>query len=591
MNIGGKIIDDDKELATNFNEFFVNVGPSTENAIPKVPNISPSKFLKNRNQINFVIAHISNEEILDIINSLENKSTGPSSIPLKLLSLIPDLIIIPLAYIINMSLRTGEYPDLLKLVKVIPIHKGGSTQDVNNYRPISLLSIFDKIIEKIMHKRLYSFLEKHNILIHNQFGFRKNNSTVYALEQITEMIKEAVDRGKFGCGIFIDLRKAFDTVNHEILLMKLEHYGIRGNMLNWFQSYLNNRKQYVVINGKSSAPLDINCGVPQGSVLGPLLFLLYINDLPNISDVLSFYLFADDTNIYYESDSLHELEKTVNKELKKLYLWLNVNRLSLNIDKTNYIIFHPYNKPMKQHITIKINKKAIIEKEFIKYLGILIDSTLSWKQHISNVSKKISRAIGIMYKLRPFLPLSVMKNVYYSLIYSHIIYAIEAWGTASQTEIDKILILQKRALRLMTFNDIYPTVCGPLISSGPIFAKLKTLKINDIYKYQVSKFIFKCLNKTAPINFHSWFKINHERQEYGTRTNINITKDKKIIKINNLFIPYARTANSGLKQLKINGPRIWNELTTEIKNLTSLNLTSLNVFMKNLKIHYISKYG
>ena len=158
LNVGGKIIDDNKEIATNFNNFVVNVGPNTEETIPKVPNISPSKFLRNRNQMKFVIAHVSNEEILDVINSLENKSTGPSSIPLKLLSIIPDLIILPLAYIINISFLTGVYPNLLKIVEVIPIHKGGSTQDVNNYRPISLLSIFDKIIEKLMHKRLYNFL-------------------------------------------------------------------------------------------------------------------------------------------------------------------------------------------------------------------------------------------------------------------------------------------------------------------------------------------------------------------------------------------------------------------------------------------------
>ena len=218
LNIGGKIIDNDKEIATNFNNFFTNVGPNTENLIPKVPNISSSKFLRNRNQINFVIAHLANEEILDIINSLENKSTGPPSIPLKMLSVILDLIIIPLAHIINMSFLTGVYPDLLKIGKIVPIHKGGSSQDVNNYRPISLLSIFDKIIEKLIHKKLYGFLEEHNILYHNQFGFRKNNSTVHALIQISEMIKASIDTGKFGCGIFIDLRKAFDAVNHEILL-------------------------------------------------------------------------------------------------------------------------------------------------------------------------------------------------------------------------------------------------------------------------------------------------------------------------------------------------------------------------------------
>ena len=241
LNIGGKIIDNDKEIATNFNNFFTNVGPNTENLIPKVPNISPSKFLRNRNQIIFVIAHVANGEILDIINSLENKSTGPSSIPLKMLSVIPDLIIIPLAHIINMSFLTGIYPDLLKIVKIVPIHKGGSSQDVNNYQPISLLSIFEKIIEKLIHKKLYGFLEEHNLLkgIHNQFGFRRNNSTVHALIQISEMIKASIDTGKFGCCIFIDLRKSFDTVNHEILLNKLEHYGIRNSMLKWFQSYLN----------------------------------------------------------------------------------------------------------------------------------------------------------------------------------------------------------------------------------------------------------------------------------------------------------------------------------------------------------------
>ena len=321
--------------------------------------------MKNKNQFDFVVSNISIKEVLDIINQLESKSTGPQSIPIKLLKLIPDLIIIPLCKIITNSFTSGVFPESLKISKVIPIYKDGSTEMLNNYRPISLLSVFDKIMEKLIHKRLYSFLMEHNILFHNQFGFRKNNSTTYALIEITERIKESIDKHKYGCGIFIDLRKAFDTVNHNILLSKLEHYGVRGNALRWFKSYLSNRKQYVFYNGESSKLKEITCGVPQGSVLGPLLFLLYINDLPNITKVFQFFLFADDTNIYCDANTLDELQFLINKELKELQTWLIVNRLSLNIDKTNFVIFHPYNKPVKQKITLKLHKNAISEKDSV----------------------------------------------------------------------------------------------------------------------------------------------------------------------------------------------------------------------------------
>ena len=273
--------------------------------------MSPDQFLKNRNEIDLIIAHISEQEVLDIINALPiKKGTGPASIPMKLLNIVADIIVIPLCRIINASFKTGIFPDVIKVAKVIGLHKGGSTEELNNFRPISLLSIFDKIMEKIMHKKLYNFLEEHKILYEKQFGFRKKNSTAHSLIEITEKIKDSIDNGKFGCGIFIDLKKAFDTVNHKILIRKLEHYGIRGSILKWFESYLTDRKQYVFFNGVSSDTKLITCGVPQGSVLGPLLFLLYINDLPNISDKLNFFLFADDTNIYYESKDLKELEKT-----------------------------------------------------------------------------------------------------------------------------------------------------------------------------------------------------------------------------------------------------------------------------------------
>ena len=190
-----------------------------------------------------------------------------------------------------------------------------------------------------MYKRLYKFLEKYEILYALQFGFRSNHSIDHALVSLTEAIKNALDDRKFGCGIFLDLQKAFDTVNHNILLSKLEHYGIRGTALEWFKSYLSERKQYVSVNGANSSYLNVTCGVPQGSVLGPLLFLIYINDLPRSSPKLAFYLFADDTNIFCEAENLDMLQKVVNKELKKVKMWLDVNKLSLNVGKTNFFHF------------------------------------------------------------------------------------------------------------------------------------------------------------------------------------------------------------------------------------------------------------
>ena len=583
LKVNNKIIDNTKEIAESLNEYFVNVGPNTDKNIPHNPVIKTDKYMQTKIQSNFLIDNITEDEVLDVINQCENKSTGPQSIPVNLLKLIADLILEPLCKIIHNSFSTGIFPDALKVSKVIPIHKGESTEELNNYRPISLLSIFDKIFEKLMHKRLYNFLNSQNILFKNQFGFRKNNSTTYALIEITEKIKETIDKKKYGCGIFIDLRKAFDTVNHNILLNKLEHYGIRGTALQWFKSYLYNRQQYVFHNGESSSLHHITCGVPQGSVLGPLLFLLYINDLPNISNVLQFYLFADDTNIYCEAETPDKLELIINKELKKLRNWLIVNRLSLNVDKTNFVVFHPYNKPLKQKITLKIHKNAISEKDQVKYLGITIDSTLTWGKHIDNLTLKLSKNIGLLYKIRPFVNNKLMKTLYYGLVYPHLTYAIEVWGSADNTHINKILILQKRFVRLITHSD--KRQCDySFLPSNPLFYTLKFHKIQDIFKLNISKFIFKCLNKSTPINFHCWYRLTSQIHNYNTRSKfVNIQKE---VTTQTLFVPTARTTYYGLKLLKVQGSKIWNKLPPSLRNIDSLNS-----FIKELKIILLNSYN
>ena len=309
----GNVTSDPAVIANIFNKYFVNVSHDITKNIPRSKK-SPMDFMGVRVGNSFFTAPSTAFEISDIISLLKSgKSLGPNSIPMKILKCLSSLISSPLSQIINESFQPGIFPDKMKLAKVIPLFIKGCSLTAANYRPISLLSVFSKITEKVMYERLYNFLLKHEILYELQFGFRASHSINHALVSLTEAIKNSLDNRKFGCGIFIDLQKAFDTVNHDILLMKLEHYGIRGTTLDWLKSYLSDRKQYVSVNGSNSSCLNVTCGVPQGSVLGPLLFLIYINDLPRSSSKLTFYLFADDTNIYYESNNLDMLQRTVKK--------------------------------------------------------------------------------------------------------------------------------------------------------------------------------------------------------------------------------------------------------------------------------------
>ncbi len=594
LSVKGKIIDDPTAITNSFNKYFANVGPETEQNVPKVPNKSPSLYLRDRNIHTLIIAHISEQEILDIITALSNKSTGPASIPLRLLKIVADIVVIPLCRIINLSFQTGIFPDVLKVAKVIPLHKGGSTQETNNFRPISLLSIFDKIIEKIMHKRLYYFLEEHDILYKNQFGFRKKSSTAHSLMEITEKIKESIDKGNYGCGIFIDLKKAFDTVNHKILLTKLEHYGIRDNLLKWFETYLTDRKQYVFYNGVSSELLSMSCGVPQGSVLGPLLFLLYINDLPNISDKLDFFLFADDTNIYYESDNLLNLEKIVNGELKKLSQWLNVNRLALNVSKTNFVIFRSIKKPLPHNVVLIMNRKAIEQKDNVKYLGVLVDQHLLWKEQISSVSKKISRGVGILIKLRSFLEPKMLKDIYYCLIYSHLSYGVVVWGSACKTHLKNLSILQNKAVRILTgsqFCQVFGEPPGPLPSSMPLFKKTEILKLEDIYKLNIAKFVYMTLCGESPFIFSDWFVYISDIHSYATTSSSTISKTHyfdsgTVFPTFSLYTPKSKLVNYGDKLIKVSGPTIWNSLPPYIQEASSIH-----TFKTHIRKYFLEKYN
>jgi len=322
-------------------------------------------------------------------------------------------------------------------------------------------------------------------------------------------------------------------------------------------------------------------------VLGPLLFLLYINDLPNISKKLKFYLFADDTNIFYQCTDLDQLEKSINRELKKLSLWLNANRLALNISKTNFVIFAAKNKPIK-NVTILINKKAIQQKDYVKYLGVLIDSKLTFKNHISAIALKVSRITGAMRRIRKNVSDKTLKLIYHSLIYPHLLYGVSVWGNADNTHLDSLLVLQKKAVRIIVNKDHYiqsifelpgdPVTYWIVDSfekehSSPIFNELNILKMHDIFNASILNFVYDSIKKLNPHQFHDYF--HYPANTYNTAAN----------RRGNLNTPVVRTVTYGLKSIKYTGCMLWNELPDAIRNSLSKK-----VFNKAVKKHLISKY-
>ena len=360
-------------------------------------------------------------------------------------------IVKPLAYIYNLSISTGVVPSSLKLARVIPVFKKGDSTAMGNYRPISLLTCLSKVLEKLIFVRTTKFFNMHDLFYPLQFGFRENHSTTHALLTIVNKIASGIDKFEHTVGVFLDFSKAFDTINHEILLYKLNYYGVRGIALEWFRNYLDSRKQFVSIANTNSDTKMVNCGVPQGSILGPLLFLIYINDFCKSSSVLSFILFADDSNIFFSHKDPRHLLATINHELKQVSEWIKANKLSLNLQKTNYMLFSNIIDELPGNIIFEnTNIKRV---SITKFLGVTIDKNLSWKEHVDHICKIISRNIGIINKVKYYFPTHILLNLYSTLILPHLNYGIVAWGNCADCLLNRILLLQKKAMRIICHAD------------------------------------------------------------------------------------------------------------------------------------------
>ena len=568
FNINNVTVKDTQTIANKFNEYFTNIGPSLASKINPPANKSFKDYLINPPISDFNFKCISYKETINVINRLKTKSSsGFDGLSTKLLKEIKWEIHKPLTIIINQSFSQGIFPDKLKLAKVLPFYKKGDECIFDNYRPISILPAISKIFEKIMFEQIHTYFSANKLYYNHQYGFRQNHSTEHASLELSDQIIYAMDRGETPLTIFMDLSKAFDTIDYTILLNKLKHYGFSQNSLSLINNYLNERYQYVDYNDHSSDSREIHTGVPQGSILGPILFIIYINDLNVASNIFRIIIYADDTTLF---TTLNTFEKNnlsqpgLINELKKINDWLKLNKLSLNINKTKYIIFRSPQKAVNIPI-IKIDNITIESVENFNFLGITFDKYMKWNIHIDNITKKISKAIGILNKLKHTLPGSALKTIYDSLIHSHLCYGILTWGY-NLTRIKKI---QKRAIRLIS-NKKYNA------HTQPLFRKLNILVIEDIFTHKLYCLYYKLKNNQLPTYLQNLLQtvIQQDFHDHNTRS-VNYV----VPKTNHTFAD---------KCIKIQLPIALNKQIAEIIN--KVNTHSYSGYSHYVKKLLISNY-
>lgn len=481
---------------------------------------------------------------------MKNKnSEGPDEIPVNVLKKINNSVSPIISYLINKSIKNGIYPDCLKTAKVIPLFKAGDPYDPGNYRPISLLSIINKIFEKALYKRLLNYLEANNIINHNQFGFRKGHSTELAIAKFYEDILTNFNNNRASLALFLDLSKAFDSVNRKILMNKLYKYGIRGVTYNLFKSYLANRTQYLEVNNIKSELWPTTVGVPQGSVLSPLLFLLHINDLKNCTN-MKVINFADDTLLYYDIKNTQNLQTLINNELKQIITWMQINHLKLNLTKTNYMIFSPKSNKFK---TLKLLNffqnygTQINQQTHCKYLGIIIDCNLNWKNQILNIQTKLAKAVGILYRVRNYLNKHSLIQILHALIISHLNYGILSYGRASKTALKPLNVLFNQAIRCINFLKRTDK------SNSKLYLDEGLLSLDKMFKLELGKFCYKFHNNILPKSFDKLFTHVSEIHSHYTRN----SKNRMYLK--------SQNKHSGLKTLSQMGAKFWNSIPNNLK--------------------------
>ena len=544
MIVNGEICKEKTKIANSFNEYFSNIGERLAEKLPK--NNSFKEYLRQPVRTSFAFNPCSEREIIDIVNSLENStSPGIDDIPVWLLKDNINSLSKIVTAICNLSMAEGLFPEKLAVAIIVCLHKSGNPSLLDNYRGISLPVIYSKVLEKIVARRVVKYFTENSLFIDSQFGFRKGLSTENAIQVLANAMYDSFENDKSAVGVFIDLSKAFDSLDRDYLCAKLEYYGVRDVELQWFSSYLNSRKQCVRFKDEFSSVLPTNFGVPQGGVLSAILYIIYVNDIVMCTDKVKYVIYADDTCVFADHSKLKDNMEIMNRELFKINEWMIANRLTVNTDKTNYMIFSRAQKKIQAGpFVLKLNGSQLNRVGETKYLGVIIDEHLSWKSHVSSIVAKLSKYVPIIYRVKDQLNTASLKLLYNTLIYPNLIYCNSVWGAANVSTLRPLVVAQKRIVR---------TMCNAPSSehSAPLFKSLYFLNMPSINLYMCGLFAYKGLNSGS-----EWFTV-YEPNIYNTRLSTMST----------LLLPNLMTSNSR-QSVRWVGATLWSGLPSELRNFS-----------------------